>query len=200
MTPFNQYKRTPAASGGEVAGVARESIAARESTGVWLGIAAISVAAFALVVLVTYGGSRGESEHSMLLPTLSALFNATSAAMIVYGLRAIHRGQRRAHKRWMLSAFGVSLLFLVSYLTHHARVGSVPFQGVGLIRTVYFTLLIPHILLAAAIVPLALLTIWRGWKGYAVSHRAIARYTWPIWLFVSISGVLVYVLLYHWPA
>lgn len=97
----------------------------------------------------------------------------------------------------MVAAFAMSSLFLVTYLLHHAQVGSVKFQGQGWVRTLYFGLLIPHVLLAAVIVPLALFTLYRGWTGRIARHRAIARYTLPLWLYVSVSGVLVYWMLYR---
>jgi putative membrane protein len=97
----------------------------------------------------------------------------------------------------MLTAFGLSSVFLVSYLVHHARVGSVPFAGAGVLKAVYFAILFPHIVLAAMIVPLALFTIYRGWTGNYRAHRRVARWTFPIWLYVSLSGVAIYYLLYR---
>jgi uncharacterized membrane protein YozB (DUF420 family) len=97
----------------------------------------------------------------------------------------------------MLGAFGVSALFLLSYVVYHATAGSVPFRGEGFIRPVYFALLISHIVLAAAIVPLALVTIHRAWSARFDRHRRIARWTLPIWLYVSVTGVIVYLMLYH---
>ena len=99
----------------------------------------------------------------------------------------------------MLTAFGLSSAFLVSYVLHHARVGSVPFRGEGMLRAIYFTILLPHIVLAGVIVPLALFTLYRGWVGNIVAHRRIARVTFPLWLFVSASGVTVYFMLYYLP-
>jgi uncharacterized membrane protein YozB (DUF420 family) len=97
----------------------------------------------------------------------------------------------------MLSAIGLSTLFLVSYLVHHAQVGSVKFEGVGLWRTVYFSVLVPHVLLAVPVVPLVLWTARRGWKGQVDAHKRIAKLTLPIWLFVSVTGVIVFFMLYH---
>jgi len=97
----------------------------------------------------------------------------------------------------MLSAFALSSVFLVTYLVHHAQVGSVKYQGEGVLRALYFALLVPHILLAAVVVPLALLTIYRGWTNRITLHRRIARVTLPVWLFVSVSGVIVYFMLYR---
>ena len=98
----------------------------------------------------------------------------------------------------MLAAFGTSVLFLISYVIYHAQVGSKPFPGTGMLRTIYFVILVPHIILAAAVVPLALMTLRRGLKRDDARHRAIARWTLPIWLFVSVTGVIVYLMLY-WP-
>jgi uncharacterized membrane protein YozB (DUF420 family) len=99
----------------------------------------------------------------------------------------------------MLAAFALSSAFLVSYVLHHARVGSVPFRGVGTLRSLYFAILVPHIVLAGVIVPLALFTLYRGWAGKIAAHRRIARFTLPLWLFVSASGVIVYFMLYYLP-
>ena len=131
------------------------------------------------------------------LATLNAALNATSACLLVVGFLFIRRRQVQAHRRAMVAAFVISSLFLVTYLLHHAQVGSVPFRGEGLVRIIYFTLLIPHILLAAIIVPLALFTIYRGWTGRIELHRRIARITLPLWLYVSVSGVAIYGMLYY---
>ena len=112
-------------------------------------------------------------------------------------LEFIEKMKATAHKTCMLSAFVVSSFFLVSYLLHHYQVGSVPFLGRGWQRNVYFALLIPHVVLAACVVPLALTTIHRGWKSRLEQHVRIARWTLPIWLYVSVSGVLIYWMLYH---
>ena len=135
--------------------------------------------------------------RTSLLPTVNALLNAASAALLIAGYRAIRRRETHVHRRFMLAAFGTSVLFLLSYLRYHAMVGSVPFQGVGWIRTAYFAVLLPHIVLAAAIVPLALATLWRAWRGEFHRHRRLARITLPLWLYVSVSGVVVYLMLYH---
>jgi putative membrane protein len=130
------------------------------------------------------------------LPTLNASLNALSGLCLLSGYYFIRRKDVVRHRRSMLAAFGVSAVFLVSYLVHHARVGSVPYQGTGVMRTVYFVILIPHILLAAAVVPLAIVTIRRGLSGRIEKHRPLARVTLPIWLFVSVTGVVVYFMLY----
>lgn len=131
------------------------------------------------------------------LPTVNAALNATAAVLLATGYRMIRRGRREAHRRLMLAAFAVSVLFLVSYLVYHYEVGSVRFTGTGPIRTVYFTILISHTILAAAVPPLAVITLGRALKGRLEAHRRIARWTLPIWLYVSATGVAVYWMLYH---
>lgn len=133
------------------------------------------------------------------LPAVNAVLNGTSAVLLALGFGFIRRRNVAAHRACMLAAFGVSSLFLISYLAYHAQAGSVPFRGGGFIRPVYFTLLLSHIVLAAAIVPLALTTLYQAWSARFDRHRRIARWTLPIWLYVSVSGVLVYLLLYHFP-
>ena len=131
------------------------------------------------------------------LPALNATLNAISFVLLVTGYVFIRRGDRQSHKRCMLSALAVSGLFLTSYVIYHVQVGSVPFKGTGWIRTVYFAVLIPHVILAAAIVPLILVTVSRGLSAKYDKHRRIARWTLPLWLYVSITGVIVYVMLYR---
>jgi putative membrane protein len=132
-----------------------------------------------------------------MLPAVNATLNAVAGVLLVLGYRQIRRGHIDAHRRFMLAAFLTSALFLVSYVTYHAQVGSRPFTGEGLIRIVYFAVLIPHVILAALILPLALITLRRGLRRDDVKHRAIARWTLPIWLFVSVTGVVVYWMLYQ---
>lgn len=131
------------------------------------------------------------------LPTLNAALNATCAVLLVIGWILIKRGRIRQHRAVMIAAVCTSALFLVSYLVYHAQVGSVRFTGQGAIRTVYFTVLLTHTILAAAIVPMVLVTFSRGLAGKYDRHRRIARWTMPIWLYVSITGVIVYVMLYR---
>jgi len=131
------------------------------------------------------------------LPALNAALNATSAVLLFVGWRLIRRGRREAHRRAMLAAVACSALFLVSYLAYHAQVGSVRFQGQGPIRTVYFTILLTHTILAAAIVPLVLLTLVRGLQARFDRHRRLARVTLPLWAYVSVTGVVIYVMLYR---
>lgn len=138
-------------------------------------------------------GATGPS----LLASVNALLNAGAGVFLILGLLSVKARQLVWHKRMMLSAFSLSTLFLLTYLLHHAQVGSVPFRGQGAVRVVYFSLLIPHIVLAAAVIPLALLTIYRGWTARLELHRKIAKITLPIWLYVSVSGVALYFMLYH---
>lgn len=133
----------------------------------------------------------------MLLPSINACLNATAATLLLFGYVAIRRGRRAAHQRLMLAAFACSTLFLTGYVIHHARVGSVRFAGGGLMRGLYFAILVPHTVLAVAVVPLALLTLTSALRGQFGTHRNRARLTLPVWLFVSASGVAVYLMLYH---
>ena len=131
------------------------------------------------------------------LPALNAVLNATAATLLVLGYVLIRRGQVHQHRRVMIAAFAASTLFLISYLVYHANVGSRPFPGRGAVRTVYLTILLTHIVLAVAIVPMALITLTRGLRERFDRHVRIARWTLPIWLYVSVTGVVVYVMLYR---
>ena len=131
------------------------------------------------------------------LPALNAILNATSAGLLALGYVLIRRGRREAHQKVMQAALACSALFLVSYLTYHAQVGSVRFQGQGPLRTVYFAILISHTILAIVIVPLVLVTFVRARRGLFDRHRRIARLTLPLWAYVSVTGVIVYWMLYR---
>lgn len=131
------------------------------------------------------------------LPALNATLNAISAVLLMTGYVFIRQKNWKAHRFCMLSAVVMSALFLTSYLIYHAQVGSVPFKGTGWIRTVYFGVLIPHVILAAGMVPPVLITVSRGLSGKYDKHRKIARWTLPIWLYVSVTGVIVYLMLYQ---
>ncbi len=131
------------------------------------------------------------------LPALNATLNSLSAVLLAAGYYFIRRRQVSRHRLCMVTAFLVSCLFLISYLVYHAQVGSVPFTRQGWIRPVYFSILITHIILAAAIVPLALVTLFRAWREQFDRHRRIARWTLPIWAYVSVSGVAIYWMLYQ---
>ena len=131
------------------------------------------------------------------LPTLNAALNATSAVLLLLGWVLILRRKIDAHRRAMLSAFACSIVFLVSYLVYHFQVGSVKFQGTGTIRTVYFAILLTHTVLAAAVPFLAVITLSRALARHFDRHKRIARWTLPIWLYVSVTGVVVYWMLYQ---
>jgi putative membrane protein len=131
------------------------------------------------------------------LPTLNALLNASSAVLLLIGHRFIRRGNQQTHKKFMLSALAVSAAFLVSYLVYHYHHGATSFTGEGIVRLIYFSILISHTILAMAVVPLALITLARGLKGQFDKHTKIARWTYPIWLYVSVTGVMIYIMLYH---
>ena len=136
--------------------------------------------------------------NDSVLPHLNAALNATSFLLLVAALYQIRRGNVRMHRRLMLSALAVSGLFLVSYVVYHAQYGSVRFTGRGLVRPVYFVILVTHVILAAAIVPLVIITLRRALAGDFARHRRVARWTYPLWLYVSVTGVVVYLMLYHW--
>ncbi len=131
------------------------------------------------------------------LPTLNATLNGLSAALLLCGYLMIRTGRKRAHRNCMVAALGCSTLFLGSYLVYHYRVGSVRFGGEGLLRAVYLTVLASHTVLAAVIVPLVLLTFARAVGGRFEAHRRIARITLPLWAYVSVTGVVVYWMLYR---
>jgi uncharacterized membrane protein YozB (DUF420 family) len=132
-----------------------------------------------------------------ILPAVNAALNALSACLLIGGYACIRRGRRAAHQRCMLAAFLVSILFLASYLTLRYFAGMTRFEGQGWIRPVYFTILLSHTVLAAGIVPLAIVTMARALREEHARHVRIARWTLPLWLYVSITGVIIYWLLYH---
>ncbi|SRR6266550_2346342 len=131
------------------------------------------------------------------LPHLNAVLNSTSALLLLAGFRFIRHGRIRAHRNCQLTAVTTSALFLVSYLTYHYYHGATRFPGEGLVRPVYFTILITHTILAVVIVPLIIVTLYRAARGDFFRHRRIARWTLPLWLYVSVTGVIVYLMLYH---
>ena len=131
------------------------------------------------------------------LPAVNAALNATSGVLLIVAYLLIRARRIEQHRRVMLAAFATSSLFLICYLVYHAQVGSVPFTRQGFVRPLYFTILLTHVTLAAAVLPLAIVTLSRGLKAQYAQHRRIARWTLPIWLYVSVTGVLVYVLLYQ---
>ena len=131
------------------------------------------------------------------LPAVNATLNGTSTVLLITGHELMKRQRIAAHKRVMLAAFAVSVAFLISYLVYHAQVGSVRYQKTGPIRVVYFSILVSHTILAATVPVLAIITLRRGLRGDFQRHRRIARWTYPIWLYVSVTGVIVYLMLYR---
>jgi uncharacterized membrane protein YozB (DUF420 family) len=132
-----------------------------------------------------------------LLPAVNATLNATSGVLLTIGYVLIKRRHIDAHRNCMLMAFASSTLFLISYVTYHLHIGSHPFDGQGAVRLIYFSILISHVLLAIVILPLAIVTLTRGLRGQYARHVKIARKTFPIWMYVSVTGVIVYVMLYQ---
>jgi uncharacterized membrane protein YozB (DUF420 family) len=133
-----------------------------------------------------------------IFPSINATLNGTSAVLLLIGRNLIMRGRMAAHRAVMIAALVSSSVFLASYLYYHYHVGSIHFAGQGWSRPVYFTILISHTLLAIAIVPLVIITLSRALRERFDRHRAIARWTWPLWMYVSVTGVIVYFMLYHW--
>jgi putative membrane protein len=131
------------------------------------------------------------------LPALNATLNGTSAVLLTTGYVLIRNGRKDAHRAVMLTAFGVSIAFLISYLVYHSQVGSVHYPHEGALRTIYLTILATHTVLAATVPVLAILTLRRALKGEFQRHRKLARWTLPIWLYVSVTGVVVYLMLYQ---
>jgi uncharacterized membrane protein YozB (DUF420 family) len=131
------------------------------------------------------------------LPALNATLNAISSILLIIGWVLIKQRRIAQHRRLMISAFVSSGLFLTSYVIYHAQVGSKPYPGTGFMRSVYFAILIPHVVLAAVVLPMAIVTLKRGLARNDTRHRQIARITLPIWLFVSVTGVVVYLMLYQ---
>jgi uncharacterized membrane protein YozB (DUF420 family) len=131
------------------------------------------------------------------LPAVNASLNALATCLLIYGYSLIRQGKREQHKRVMLSAFGVSVVFLICYLVYHFNVGSVKYTKEGFIRYVYYGILISHVLLAMTVPVLAIMTLWRAFQERFDKHRKIARITFPIWLYVSVTGVIVYLMLYQ---
>jgi uncharacterized membrane protein YozB (DUF420 family) len=134
---------------------------------------------------------------SPVWPAINAVLNLTSAICLLNGYLAIRRGRKEVHKRWMVAAFSCSVIFLVSYLAYHYQVGSVKFLREGFIRALYLGILLTHTVLAAVTAPLAIATLGRALGGRFDLHRKIARVTFPIWIYVSITGVVVYLMLYQ---
>jgi putative membrane protein len=160
-------------------------------------ILAASVAALALLLVVIYGHGRAASEPPWIqaLPALNATLNGTSAVFLALALGAIKRRDAAAHARWMLAALASSTLFLVSYIVYHSVHGDTRFAGHGAIRPIYFFVLVSHIGLSAVVLPLIFSSFFFSLSGRFRQHRKVSRYTWPVWMYVSVTGVLVFVLL-----
>ncbi len=151
-----------------------------------------------------------EVNWATLLPAVDASLNALATLLLLVGLRQIKKGRREAHRRTMLITFVVSAIFLTCYLVHHAMHGSKTFGGVGLIKPVYYSILISHVFLAVFVAVLVPVTVWKGLKADKAEklgqpsiwakHRKIAKVTFPLWLYVSVTGVVIYFLAYHWPS
>ena len=168
-----------------------EAAVATERLAAWV-IGALTVIVIGAVAVVIYGPHGEHAGGSSWLPEINAALNATATVLLGTGYVFIRRRRIAAHRACMIAAFVASSLFLITYLIHHAQVGSVPFHGPAWLRPVYFGILVPHIVLAAVVVPLALTTIDRAWRGRFDRHRRLARVTLPIWLYVSVTGVVVY--------
>lgn len=131
------------------------------------------------------------------LPLVNALLNGTATVLLLIAYVQIKRGQENAHRKTMLYAFGVSIAFLISYLVYHAFAGSVKFTGPQPVRAIYLAILISHVILAASVPVLAILSIWLGLSDRRAAHRRLSKWTFPIWLYVSVTGVIIYVMLYQ---
>ena len=167
-----------------------------------VAVSIIGVLSFAIVfvvgaLLLGHEAGRPWSAEVAALPALNAALNATSAALLAVGWAAVRRRRIALHRACMLSACAVSTLFLASYVTYHYLAGSRPFTGQGWVRWVYFPILVSHIVLAAVMVPFVLTTVYRALSGDFVRHVRVARLTLPIWLYVSVTGVVVYLFLYQ---
>jgi putative membrane protein len=159
-------------------------------------IIALSVGAALFIIWLDYfKGRSAEPGWVVKLPTADAIFNSISAICLVLGYINIRRGNRRTHMKFMLGAVASSALFLFSYITYHYFHGDTHFLGHGWIRPVYFTILISHIFLSAVALPLVFITLWFASRAQFARHRRIARWTFPIWLYVSVTGVIVYFVL-----
>ncbi len=132
------------------------------------------------------------------LPAINASLNAIATVLLGSGYVAIKRGNKELHKKLMISALLVSAAFLGCYLVYHYHAGSKPFPDLGWIKTLYLIILVPHIILAAIMVPMILKTFWHAFRGEWESHKKIARWTFPIWMYVSLTGVVIYLMLYQW--
>lgn len=157
----------------------------------------ISTCAFLFLIWLIYfkGGSDYSSNLITSLPALNSALNATSAVLLVLGYRAIRKGKYMTHMRYNLTAFLTSSLFLISYVIYHNFHGSTPFPGEGLIRPIYFFILISHIILSALVVPMILTSFYLAFSEKIKLHRKVSKFTLPVWLYVSVTGVLIFIIL-----
>jgi putative membrane protein len=163
-------------------------------------VATISVAVFGFLLWLVYGRtpSPGAAGEHSLLPLVNAVANLACAALLLAGYRAIRAGDQRRHMLCMIAAVACSAIFLAGYVTHHYTAGDTPFGGEGLVRPVYFAILVSHILLTMVTLPMILFTLAYAASGRFPEHRRIARRTLPLWLYVSVTGVLIFVFLRMW--
>ncbi len=159
------------------------------------GTVSFAAVGFLTWLLLLHSGSSQDGLDLSFMPAVNACLNATAAVLLVLGYRAIRKGQRNLHRTLMISAFLASTVFLVGYVLYHSVHGDTPYQGTGALRVVYFTVLISHILLSITVVPLALTTFYFAFRKRYSTHRKVARVTLPIWLYVSVTGVLIYFML-----
>jgi len=162
----------------------------------WTFNAVVSTAAVGFLgwlLLVREGG--GAQADLSFMPGVNALLNATSATLLVLGFVAIRSGRREVHKRLMVAAFAASAVFLIGYVLYHYAHGDTQYEGVGAIRTVYFTILITHVLLSIVMLPMILTTFYLATRARFAAHKRLARWTLPIWLYVSVTGVVIYLML-----
>lgn len=169
----------------------------QEERGPLAAIGALSVAAFSFLVWIIYfnpfGG--GQAEAVAFLPAVNASLNTVSTICLVTGFVMIKQGRRTAHRNFMVGAFAASTLFLISYIVYHSLHGDTPFRGKGWIRPVYFAVLISHIVLSAVALPLVLTSFFFSLSGRFAKHKKVSRFTFPLWLYVSVTGVLVFFML-----
>ena len=165
---------------------------------IFVVVSALAVGGGILLLLQAAPGDEGAARSLSAFPPFHATLNATSGLMLLTGYLFIRRRNRPAHIACMVAALSATLIFLGSYLYYHSQAGSVGFRGEGTIRIVYFSILISHTVLAALVAPLAATVVYRAVRGQFGDHRAVARWTLPIWLYVSVSGVLIYLMLYVW--
>ena len=183
----------PTASPLEISGL--KSLSTLRALVLTFGVSAAVVAFLFWLLYFRTGSAAPPAEQLRHLPALNAGLNALSSAFLVLGYAAVRRGDYRRHMRFMLSALAASTLFFASYVTYHHYFGSTKFAGTGAIRPVYFFILITHVVLAAVVVPLILLSFFTSLSGRLAAHRRLSRFTFPIWLYVSVTGVLVFVML-----